>query len=108
MRERFIGEAIEPIGGPVDLAAMARGGPGLPSAFTWRGGEYSVSAVLETWKTTGDCRSGSAEQYIRKHWFRIRTTDGTEMRIYFERQARSSRERKRRWWLYALVPADDA
>ena len=30
----------------------------------------------------------------RKHWFRIRTTDGGEMKVYFERQGRSGRKHK--------------
>jgi hypothetical protein len=102
MGERFIGERILPVPGTFDSRGMAEGGPGLPMKFLWRGEEYAVDEVLESWKDTGPCTSGSEERYIRKHWFRIRTTSGHEMKIYFERQARSRREQKARWWLYTV------
>jgi len=106
MNVHFISEPIEPVAGTMDAGAMARGGPGLPHRFLWRGREYSVDAVLEEWKETSDCHSGGSEQYVRKHWFRIRTTTGERMRIYFDRQARSHRRQKQRWWLYALLEHD--
>ncbi len=28
--------------------------------------------------------------------------DGTETEVYFERQARSAKQRKRRWWLFGV------
>jgi hypothetical protein len=92
----------------MDTGRMARGEPGLPGRFLWRGQEYVVERVLEQWKETSPCTSGSGERYVRKHWYRIRTTSGSEMRIYFERQARSARERKRRWWLYTVSPGQHA
>ena len=103
MKAHFIGEPIEPVAGTMDAGAMARGEPGLPQRFVWRGREYSVEAVLETWKETSDCRSGSGERYVRKHGFRIRTGSGEQMRIYCDRQARSRGRPKARWWLYALL-----
>jgi hypothetical protein len=78
--------------------AMSSGEPGLPRTFRWRDTEYRVAEILEKWKTTGDCRDGSAEQYVRKHWYRIETIDGTEMVIYFDRQPRLG-QNKKRWWL---------
>ncbi|NQU41698.1 hypothetical protein HQ520_00320 [bacterium] len=54
------------------------------------------------------CWSGSGERYVRKHWFRIRTTDGQEMKLYFERQARSAREAKKRWWLHSVIEPSEA
>ena len=79
---------------------MVRGEPGLPARFIWRKREYIVDEVLEKWKETGPCRSGGNEQYVRKHWFRIRTTGGVEMKIYFERQPRA--KVKVRWWLFSV------
>ena len=102
MSEEFIGERIEPAREALDTRRMAVGEPGLPTRFTWRGREYEVERLLEKWKTTGPCSHGSDEQYVRKHWFRVRTTSGEEMKVYFERQARSGRERKARWWLYTV------
>ena len=100
--EQFIGEAIKPVEGTMDAPAMSTGGPGLPGRFTWRKREYVVAEILEKWKEHGNAREGPGEQYLRKHWFRVRTTDGTEMRIYFERNARSKNQRKTRWWLYTV------
>jgi len=99
----FIGEPIEPVGGTMSARRMSRGEPGLPRRFRWRDADYEVAEVLEQWKDTGPCRHGSGEQYVRKHWYRVRTTDGAEMALYFERQPRSSRERARRWWLHTVV-----
>ena len=102
MDEKFISEPIEPVAETFDTAAMTRGEPGLPERFVWRDKEYTVAEVLEVWKETGPCRSGSDEQYLRKHWHKIRTTDGTIMTLYFERQARSRDQSKTRWWLYTI------
>ena len=102
MAEKFVSEAIEPVPGTADNAAMVRGEPGLPGRFTWRDHEYEIAGVCEVWKESGPCRSGSAEQYLRKHWFKIETTEGQTMTLYFERQARSRRQNKARWWLYTI------
>ena len=103
MAEQFISEPIIPAAGTSDPAAMSRGEPGLPSAFVWRGKRYEVAETIEAWKESGPCRSGGAERYLRKHWWRIRTGSGLEMTIYFERQPRSKRQNKTRWWLYTAA-----
>ena len=107
MQEELISESIKPVIGTMDTAGMSRGEPGLPQKFLWRGEEHTVAEVLEKWKDTGRCSHGSPERYVRKHWFRIRTTTGEEMTIYFERQA-SSRNRTARWWLYTITPGQSA
>jgi len=91
MKETFVGEPITPKNQTFDVSSMAAGKPGLPGTFLWEGKSYSVAEVLEEWKEAGDCRHGSGERYVRKHWFRIRTAEDLEMKIYFERQARSAR-----------------
>lgn len=106
MRRRFVSEGIAPVDGTFDRAGMALGEPALPLRFKWRGEEYAVANVLEKWRETSPCSHGGGEQYVRKHWFRIATTGGIEMRIYFERQARSKREKKSRWWLHSLAGND--
>ena len=103
MGKHFIGEPIKPIADTMDTRRMATGEPGLPRRFRWRREEHEVAEVLEQWRQTGPCRSGSDEQYVRQHWYRVRTTAGVEMKLYFERQARSARERKVRWWLHSLI-----
>ena len=95
-------ELIIPARGAFDTRRMAMGEPGLPLQFTWRDRQYSVASVLRRWKETGDCTSGSGEQYVRKHWFRVRTVTGEVMDIYFQRQARSRSRAKQRWWLHAV------
>jgi phosphoribosylglycinamide formyltransferase-1 len=74
----------------------------LPSRFCWGKREVEIAVVLSAWRDTGPCSHGSGEQYVRKHWFRVRTTDGAEMQIYFERQPRSRSAAKARWWLYTV------
>lgn len=102
-RAEFVGEAIMPDITTFDTAAMSRGEPGLPARFAWRGADYAVSAVIETWKTTGPCTSGGSEKYVRRHWFRIRTTSGETMTLYCTRQAaRGSTPTKSRWTLYTI------
>ena len=42
------------------------------------------------------------EMYLRRHWFRLRTTSGEQMTLYCERQAKNTRRPKARWWLYKI------
>ena len=106
-RETFIGEAIRPDAATFNALALIGGVPEMPKRFTWRDETFEVAEVLETWKELGPAKEGGPHQYLRKHWFRIRTTSGDEMKIYFERTARSAKQRRTRWWLYALLPAQD-
>lgn len=99
---RFVSESITPDPGSLDPAIMARGEPALPRRFTWRKQRFEVREVLETWKDYGDCRHGSGERYLRKHWFHVRTDDGTEMRIYFLRQPGTGKSAKSRWWIHSI------
>jgi len=103
MQEQLICEPIQPVAGTMDTGGMTRGDPGLPGQFIWRGDEYAVQEVLERWRETSPCRSGAAERYVRKHWFRIKTADGKEMKIYFERQPRSRRQSTLRWWISRIL-----
>ncbi len=95
-----------PVEGSFLTVSMGTGEPGLPVRFRWRDIEYEVARVIEQWKTTGACKHGSSEQYVRKHWFRVEATDGTQMDIYFDRQPRS-RQKKQRWWLATLVAKEE-
>ena len=100
--EQFISEPIHPVEGTFDPSGMIRGEPGLPQRFVWRDTEYIVTDVLEAWKEDGPCQSGSSEMYLRKHWYRVATERGIEMTLYFQRQPRSKRQSKARWWLYTV------
>ncbi len=107
MKERLISEAIEPrwSAGAAE-AAVVVGEPVLPERFAWRGREFAVAHVLEAWKTLGPEKGGS-ELYLRRHWYRVRTDGGVEMKLYFERKARTRAQAKRRWWLYSIVEPGD-
>lgn len=104
----FVSEPITPIMESMDTARMARGGPGLPMRFVWRGTEYEVAQVLETWRELSPCHSGADERYVRKHWFKVVTSDNDTMRIYCERQPRTRQQRKKRWWLYSIATGKDS
>ena len=101
MAERFIGEALVPVGTSFDAGAMAGGAPGVPREFAWRHERLAVTGVLASWRETGPCRNGGSERYVRKHWFSVATESGETARIYFERQARGGRHAPR-WWLYSF------
>jgi len=100
--KEFVSEPVIPVAGSFDTSSMTTGEPGLPARFAWRGAEYEIARVLEKWKTTGPCRHGSGEQYVRRHWFRVETTDQCVMELYFDRQPRS-RQKMQRWWLATVV-----
>ena len=99
--ERFISEAIVPVVATSDTSLMAQGGPGLPREFLWRGQPLAVKSIVRSWSDTGPCRNGSAEQYVRKHWFEVVTQNGETMKIYFDRQPRGGAKAPR-WWLFSL------
>ena len=100
MKQSYIGEGITPEDESFSVSPMAMGKPGLPRKFSWKDKTLSVLEVLEEWKEAGDCHHGSGERYVRKHWFRVMTTENLEMKIYFERQRRSSGGS--RWRLYSI------
>ena len=97
----FVSEPIKPVVATADPEDMATGAPGLPREFVWRGETLGIAAVLRTWRETGPCKHGSSEEYVRKHWFAVRTTSNRTARIYFERQARGRKPTKR-WWLFSI------
>ena len=107
-REEFIGEQMTPVAGTADAAAMARGEPGVPGRFVWRGEEYRVARVIEKWKTSGPCRSGADELYLRRHWYRIAAEPSRRagiMTIYCDRQAKNRKRPKSRWFVYTIERA---
>jgi hypothetical protein len=101
MSERFIGEAITPVGNTFDLSRMAVGEPGFPEEFLWQDRTIRVAALLRTWRETGKCSHGSPESYVRKHWFEVATTADGIWKIYFDRQPRGGRKGAR-WWLFSI------
>lgn len=103
MSTSFVSEPITPVEASFDPRDMARGEPGLPQKFLWRKKEFAVAEVLERWKEHGDCAHGSGERYVRKHGYRIRTTDGSLLRLYFQRSfGRAKFKTTARWWIYSI------
>lgn len=103
MNERLISEPIQPVPSETGFEPFVVGEPILPERFVWRGEEEVVAEILERWKGTSEGTAAMSEEYVRRHWYRIRTVSGKEMKIYFERQARSQSGRKQRWWLFSVM-----
>ena len=97
----FVSEPIEPEAGTADIAAMSRGEPGLPRAFTWRKNRYEIASVEGTRRSMGRDRG---DVYVRKHFYDVVTTCGKRMTLYFERNPTHTSARKHRWWLYSIEP----
>jgi hypothetical protein len=100
MSSQFISERLEPLETSFDPVLMASGAPSVPGRFRWRKKEIEVAAILKQWKDHGDCAHGSGERYVRRHCFRVQTTEGAVLRIYFQRTfGRARFEAKGRWWV---------
>ena len=109
MKERLISEPLQPLFSAAEGRSrsaenefQAVGEPMLPQRFAWRGEELAIAEVTERWKEYSRPGAAMQERYLRKHWYRIRTAEGQEMKIYFERQARSKSAAKQRWWLFSV------
>jgi hypothetical protein len=96
--EALISEPVVAAEGSFDAESMARGEPGVPTAFTWRGREYRVRAVVNHWKTLRDCRSGSGEKYVGKHYFKVEADSGERMTLYRARTGSKNDS----WILYSI------
>jgi len=103
---RFIGEKLHPVAGSCETERMALGEPGLPQSFRWRGETVEVISVTRRWRSTGRCRHGSPEQYVRRHWFEVQTRRHGTLTVYFERQARRGGD-PHRWWVFSLQGRSD-
>lgn len=101
--DRFVSEPIEPNRNSFDTTQISTGVPGIPYEFMWKNKKYNVAKVIETWKSTGKCHSGSGERYVRKHWFRIRVQSGELMTLYCNRQCKKSGTG---WVLYSIYEAN--
>ncbi|MDE1170086.1 MAG: DUF6504 family protein [Verrucomicrobium sp.] len=100
MARRFVSAPLQPASPGFDAGAMARGEPGLPLSFLWEERTLTIAEVLERGRAYGDCTHGSGERYLRRHSWRVRTTDGALAEIYFQRSfGRSRFQGKARWWL---------
>ena len=99
--EEFISESIQPLTATSLTGRMAIGEPGMPQAFLWRGKTFRIKEVLRMWRKTGACRHGSAERYVRKHFYRVVTEAGEQMTLYFMRQPLRGKPNASRWVLFS-------
>ena len=103
MGERLVSEAIEPIRDEAtEQAPAAAGDPIPPGRFRWREREVAVAAVLEKWKGFSPRAANVRGQYVRRHWYRVRTADGEVMTIYLVRTAANASRHRPGWWLYSV------
>lgn len=104
----LISEPLTPAGA-FDTQAMARGEPGLPSAFRWRDEVYVVRDLLRKWKhSTHEGGHTGGDLYLRRHYYLLRMSDGTLWTVYFLRQSPRSGKPTRRWFLYTIERLVDA
>ncbi|MEM1057876.1 MAG: DUF6504 family protein [Verrucomicrobiota bacterium] len=108
----FVSERIRVDGGEMDASYATEGGPALPVRFFWGKEEIEIGEVLQTWPDYGPCSHGSGERYLRRHYFKVRVTDGRIMTLYFERHQPGRRtvtaKRRRpvsRWYLHSWEAA---
>lgn len=101
--QQFVSEPLSALPGAFDTRAMAAGQPGLPAGFRWRDVELRIEGVLETWKQS-EPEGGrpGGERYLRRHYFRLRMSDGATWVVYFLRQTPRSGSPKARWFLYLI------
>ena len=99
--ERFVSEPVIPVADAFDAKRMSVGEPGLPREFLWRNDTVQITQVLRTWRTTKSCRHGSGEQYVRRHWFEIKTAGHGTMKIYFDKGSRGGRK-EMGWWIFSV------
>jgi phosphoribosylglycinamide formyltransferase-1 len=96
---RSILEAIQPHPGSFDTTAMARGEPGVPRRFDWRGRTYEVAEVLGTGREIENASGTTGDSYVRRHVFRVRTTSGE---ILVLAGARAKNAGPARWLLRSI------
>jgi hypothetical protein len=106
---QFISEPVMPDAGTFDAASLARGEPGLPTGFTWRGTHYAITDCLESWKeSVAENHAPGGERYYRKRFFRVRVSSGEIMTLYCLRHTGpSAGAQKKRWWLYTIDARDE-
>jgi len=99
----FVSEPIAPRGRRFDVAAMGRGEPGLPAAFTWRGQSMEIAETLKAWKQSqAEGGRPGGERYLRRHCYQLKMADGTIWTVYFTRQPSTQPAARRRWFLYTI------
>lgn len=106
----FIDEPIEAV---FNEPPMLQKSPPCPSAFIWRGDEYPVVEMLETWqdyarrgRMSNNMQPAHASAAARRgSWgvgrfhYRVRVEDGRVFDLYYDRAPESAGDRKGHWFL---------
>lgn len=98
---RAVFEEVTPEGAIFDASAMARGEPGVPMRFRWRGTTYEVAEVLSTRREVSRA-DASAGAYVRRHVVTLLTKSGERMELSGARGPKSGRS-SARWMLRTVV-----
>jgi len=91
----FVSEPIQPDVETMDPAQIARGEPGAPHAFTWRGTRYEVAQIARTWRSF---KVDRGERYVDRHWFELVLRSGETVKVYCLRRERTSA----RWFIFSI------
>ena len=95
-------ERVAPHPGTWNTRMMARGEPGVPMRFDWRGRTYVVAEILETRRETEPSSEGDdPETYVKRHAVRVRTESGEVMWLS---GSRGTRARAPNWVLRHIEP----
>jgi len=106
--DEFVSESILPFG-DFDTPAMARGEPGLPTGFVWQDAKYTIVEKLAAWKQSGpEVGSIHGERYLRRHYYRLRMSDGSIWTVYFIRKTPPKGAARPRWFLHLRRPPGPA
>ena len=103
----LISEPITPRAGTSDAVRMGMGEPGLPTGFDWRGVSLDVVETLSAWKhSSREGAHAGGDLYLRRHYYKLRMSDGAIWTVYFVRQSPKSGNAKSRWFLYTVEDAE--
>ncbi len=102
---RTILEPVTPHPGDFDARALARGEPGVPRRFTWRGRTYAVVEVLGGRRETENYSAGARDAYVKRHTVRVRTESGEVMVLS---ATRGSKGHGTRWILRSIEGEDSS
>lgn len=102
----LISEPITPCPGTFDTSRMGRGEPGLPGGFAWRGESISIVDELGAWKQSSREGGAAGDLYLRRHYYKLRMSDGRIWTVYFVRQTPRSGNPKQRWFLYTVEASE--
>jgi hypothetical protein len=95
MTRQFVSRPLKQTGEGY-ITPASGGEPPVPRAFQWEDRTLVVAEVLRSWRSTRDDRG---DTYLKRHWFELRTEDGSRIEVYYDREARRGAAQ---WWLYTI------